>query len=246
MHPEYWRKPRPRTASAGCSKASRPFPSKMKDAYYFSHDSNARNDAKLIPVRMKYGMRGYGIFFGIVEMLRETNTYQLPKNWEAIAYDLRENASDIEDIVLNYQLFTVNGATFWSGSLKTRMKKREEVSKSRSLAGKIGGLANAEKTKGRPRPYKYTPEFEALWIEYPSPIGKKTALKYFKSSVKTDIDVKDIWKALNNYKGSKKVAEGFIQNGSTWMNNWRDWVYMDTAKFREEGEEWKTPNLTRR
>ena len=43
----------------------------MKDAYYFSHDSNARNDQRLIKIRMKYGMEGYGIYFGIIEILRE-------------------------------------------------------------------------------------------------------------------------------------------------------------------------------
>ena len=46
-----------------------------KDAYYFPHDSNARNDKRLIKVRMKYGMQGYGIYFGIIEILREQNDY---------------------------------------------------------------------------------------------------------------------------------------------------------------------------
>ena len=48
-----------------------------KDAYYFSHDSNARNDQRLVKIRMKYGMEGYGIYFGIIEILREQRDYYL-------------------------------------------------------------------------------------------------------------------------------------------------------------------------
>ena len=46
----------------------------MNDSY-FPHDSNARNSDKLIPVRMKYGAEGYGIYFMILERLREEKNY---------------------------------------------------------------------------------------------------------------------------------------------------------------------------
>ena len=32
-------------------------------ANYFSHDSNARNDEKVIRLRMKHGAAGYGVYF---------------------------------------------------------------------------------------------------------------------------------------------------------------------------------------
>ena len=41
----------------------------MKKTSYFSHDSNARNDEKILAVRMKYGAEGYGIYFMILERL---------------------------------------------------------------------------------------------------------------------------------------------------------------------------------
>lgn len=214
----------------------------IKDAFYFSHDANARNDTKLLPIRMKYGMRGYGIFFGIVELLREANNYQLPKNWEAIAYDLRESASDIEDIVSNYQLFTVNGSTFWSSSLKARMKKREEVSQRRALAGKLGGDANAAKTKGKKRQPKKSAEFEKIWSQYPTPVGKIKASLAFHASVLTPKDHLDVWTALNNYKASARVAKGYIQNGDTWFRNWKDWVNINVDSPDGIPAEWKTPN----
>lgn len=114
-----------------------------KDAYYFSHDSNARNDHRLIAVRMKYGMRGYGIYFGIVEMLREARGYELPDVLSTIAYDLRESESDIEDIVKNYGLFTLKDGVLYSESLKNRMIELDEKRERRSTSGRIGGLQSS-------------------------------------------------------------------------------------------------------
>lgn len=46
---------------------------------YFSHDGNARNDAKLLKVRMKHGAAGYGVYFMILERLREEDVYMSSK-----------------------------------------------------------------------------------------------------------------------------------------------------------------------
>ena len=89
-----------------------------KDAYYFPHDSNARNDQRLIKIRMKYGMEGYGIYFGIIEILREQSDYYLYKNEiMTLAYDLRADDKMVTDIILNYNLFEIDGDTFHSRSL---------------------------------------------------------------------------------------------------------------------------------
>ena len=67
-------------------------------------------------------------------------------------------------------------------------------------------------------------DFDSIWLKYPKRVGKKMALKHFEASVKTKQDLDDMIKALTNYISSKRVAGGFIQNGSTWFNNWRDWI----------------------
>ena len=66
--------------------------------------------------------------------------------------------------------------------------------------------------------------FEPLWDQYPSKVGRKRAERYFNSSVITEKDLEDIQTALDNYKTSKRVKGGFVQNGSTWFGNWQDWV----------------------
>lgn len=72
--------------------------------------------------------------------------------------------------------------------------------------------------------------FESLWARYPShrKLGRKAALRHFLASYREDPNcVPRIERALNNYlqfvRIEKKEAQ-FIQNGSTWFNNWEDWV----------------------
>ena len=118
----------------------------MKDAYYFSHDSNARNDQRIVKVRMEYGMEGYGIYFGIVEILREQHNYTLYiDDIKAVAFDLRSDIDMVQDIILNYNLFEVEGDLFYSKSLKRRMECLDEKRKKRADAGRKGGLATSKK-----------------------------------------------------------------------------------------------------
>ena len=118
-----------------------------KDAYYFSHDSNARNDQRLMKVRMKYGMEGHGIFFGIIEILREQKDYTLTfDDIDSISFDLRVDKEKIEDIVENYDLFEIKGHTmFYSKSLMRRMLALDEKRQKLASAGKKGGLSKARK-----------------------------------------------------------------------------------------------------
>lgn len=66
--------------------------------------------------------------------------------------------------------------------------------------------------------------FNQLYKQYPKKVGKKAAMRHFRSSVKTENDQKDIQIALKHYLESKRVMNGYIQNASTWFNNWQDWV----------------------
>jgi hypothetical protein len=81
----------------------------------------------------------------------------------------------------------------------------------------------------------YTKNFERIWQQYPKPIGKKNAFKHFKATVHSKKDLEKIELALNNYKQSKTVSKGMVQNGSTWFNQWEDWVELpETEKFCEK------------
>ena len=80
--------------------------------------------------------------------------------------------------------------------------------------------------------------FDVIWTMYPqkSRVGKKAAVRHFEASVKTDQDFEDIQTALKNYLASDVVKKGFVQNGSTWFNQWRDWV---DVKPPDEVDKWR-------
>lgn len=81
--------------------------------------------------------------------------------------------------------------------------------------------------------------FEALWGRYPSKDGKKAAERHFLATVHDVEDLRRITQALDRYLASDRVRNGYVKNGSTWFNNWPDWVdFTETAKGGPNG---KTP-----
>jgi hypothetical protein len=80
-------------------------------------------------------------------------------------------------------------------------------------------------------------DFNKIWNQYPSRVGKKQAIKHFKASVKTEEDYTDIQTALDNYLQCDRVQRGYVQNGSTWFNNWRDWICPAVAPAKETNEQ---------
>jgi hypothetical protein len=70
----------------------------MENKNYFTHDYRSRLDTKLLEVRMKHGMEGFGVYWGLVEMLHEGNgTIQMKP--DVIAYEFRCNVELVKDIV---------------------------------------------------------------------------------------------------------------------------------------------------
>lgn len=118
-------------------------------ANYFPHDSNARNSDKLIRLRMKHKSSGYGVYFMILERLREEPEYMSVKDYNIIAFDLREDASLIKSVIEDFGLFvfTEDGKYFYSESFKRRMDAKDEKSLRRSESGKKG--ANARWGNGK-------------------------------------------------------------------------------------------------
>lgn len=116
---------------------------------YFSHDSNARNSDKLIKVRMGLGAEGYGIFFMLIERLREEEGYKSTIDYNILAFDLKVDPEKIKQVVENYDLFkfTEDGKYFYSDSFNDRMEMMDFKSKKFSEAGKRGAEKRWENKK---------------------------------------------------------------------------------------------------
>jgi hypothetical protein len=112
---------------------------KEKESYYFSHDSNARNDVKVIKLRRQLGLEGYGLYWCLIEMLRDTPDYKLPIDAvDDIAFSLNISKEKVETVINNYDLFTIDDMQFFSERLIRNMEKYSESKKRLSEAGKAG------------------------------------------------------------------------------------------------------------
>lgn len=120
-----------------------------KDAYFFSHDCNARNDPKILALRSVYGPEGYGIYFMLIEIFREQPDYKLPITkyiWNTLAMQMQVEASTLQKVVDDCctefadgngnPLLVNDGQFLFSASLLRRMEKMDEIGALRSEAAK--------------------------------------------------------------------------------------------------------------
>lgn len=111
-----------------------------KDAFYFNHDSNAKDDPKCSMLIEQLGLEGYGIYWVLVEVLREQDEYRYPLNMVPIlARKYNTTAEKMRVVIGNYGLFTTDNDQFFSESLCRRMTSWDEMRESKRLAGKKSG-----------------------------------------------------------------------------------------------------------
>lgn len=128
----------------------------MKEVLYFSHDSNARNDLKLAALIDDHEIESYGIYWVIIEMMREQDAFKLP--WGRITFSgiakavgKKGEVAFIQALIMEmsdpskYGLFKKDEQYFWSESLIRRMSMMKERQDKFSKAGK----ASAEARQGR-------------------------------------------------------------------------------------------------
>lgn len=195
----------------------------MKEAYYFSHDSNARHDPKMTAMRGAYGAEGYGWFWMLIEMMMEASDYKLDMHskytFNAFALQLQAEPMQIEKFVLDcineFDLFASDGQFFWSESLLRRMKKRKTISQKRQEAAKkrwedanaskkdANAMQNdAKESKGK--------EIESKGKE------KKEEIKPIVDSDECDIAFQQFWDVYPTKGSNKKMSN------QKWATLWKN------------------------
>ena len=202
----------------------------------------ANKDDKIISLRAEFGMWGIGVYWTIVEMVAEQIEENSDRakvnlivsellgffgckrnkletflkhsaNVQLMDYEIKDNILEID--IPKLLDFADNYIKYNGKSLKTIQRQNKMSLKQ-------------EENKNRIEESMYP--FDEIWNKYPKRLGKKQAEKHFKASIKTDKDWANINKALTNYLQSdlvKKDGGKFIQHGSTWFNNWRDWCEIE-------------------
>ena len=89
-----------------------------KEAYYFSHDSNAKDDPKILQLRDGDGMGKGTVYSGaLVEMLRNESDHRMRTHYKSIAFALHTQEDSIQRLINDFDLFGIDDLVFWSESL---------------------------------------------------------------------------------------------------------------------------------
>ncbi len=117
----------------------------MKDSYYFPHFCNARHDRKIKRVTKELGVEGYGIYFMLLEVLREQTDFTYPlSEVDLLADEFGTSEPKVKAVISNYGLFEVDEKNnFFSLKLVEFLQPYLRMKEQRVLAGK----ASAEKRK---------------------------------------------------------------------------------------------------
>lgn len=220
-----------------------------KDTYYFSHDSNARNDDKLIAVRMRQGAEGYGIYFMILERLMESTDYMSVKDYNIIAFDLRVDASKVKSIIEDFGLFvfTEDGKYFYSESFNRRMVPLDNMREQRRQAGKKSAAKRAgnernSTTVERPLPKNATKESKVKESKEEREKERKTSPPQNFSNV-LDKTLKECYAEVSQDQSWKEVVcmNTRIRYSSFTPNDFDLYLKGFFRKLANEGETKKSP-----
>ena len=190
-----------------------------KDAYYFPHDSNAKDDPKCVMLIEQLGLEGYGIYWMLIETLRDQPDYTYPtKLLRSLARRYNTTFEKVNVVVFNYDLFIIKDEQiFFSQSLVNRMIPLE---RKREFA-RLAGQKSAEK--------RALNQGVATTVQRPLNEGstirvKKSKIKESEIEEKTDVFAFPTLSEIEAYfaeKGySKELAQKFFEYYSE--AQWRD------------------------
>lgn len=217
-------------------------------SFYFSHDCNARNDRKMIKVRMKFGWEGYGLYFAIIEVMLEQADFKLKlADVDGLAYEFNTSSDFLMKFITfamsdAVRLFNSDGESFWSDSFLRRMQKMERVRSAKSKGGSKA-MANRWKNKQETTPPPLPPDKKKQPKEPKTSYAENVTMrekdyqtlvsKHGQEAVQGMIEI------LDNYKGAKA--------GRTYKDGYRailSWVvdeYFHRQKNKNNANG-KTPN----
>lgn len=217
-----------------------------KDAYYFSHDSNAHHDPKILKLRMSLGWEGYGIYWAIIESLRNQENYMLSEDdFSFLTLSLAIDTVKLEQMLskcLDVGLLTLEDGNVFSGSLLRRMDKADKIRNKRKIAGALGGKAKANAKQV----LQQTPSKDLALKEKK---GKEKKLNETKEDIKTpkktieqrkDIFMDEVREAWNSKGGSSWMT---VIGMNEFFEYWSEHGSSDN-KMRKEKE--KTFGVGRR
>lgn len=182
-----------------------------KDAFYFPHDSNAKDDPKCVLLIDQLGCEGYGIYWILIEILREQPEYSYPVALlPSLAKRYGTSFEKIKAVVCNYGLFIVkDDIVFFSESLIMRMKPLEDKRLKASIAGKESAKKRLQKNAANSTDVQQTLNACSSTVQPKRKEKNKNINNNIGESTDspTALSFENIW-SLYGKKGNKKTSEG--------------------------------------
>ena len=213
-----------------------------KDAYYFPHFCNARHDRKIKRVTKQLGVEGYGIYFMLLEVLREQSDYRYPIcDVDLLADEFGTSEAKVIAVVKNYELFTIDTHNmFFSENLIVNMQPYLKMKEQRILAGKASAekrkqlqpfndrSTTVQQSKVKNTKVKQTKEkesnnidFEIFWNLYDKKEQKDNCMKKWNSlDFETQTKIIEILPSFVAWKSDKQFRpnpQTFL-NGKRWLD----------------------------
>ncbi len=116
-----------------------------KEAYYFPHFCNARHDRKIRRLRKELGVEGYGIYFMLLETLREQQDLMYPiEDLDLLAEEFGVSEAKVRVAIFNYELFEIDSdQKFFSPKMLVYLEPYFKMKEQRRLAGRKSAEARA-------------------------------------------------------------------------------------------------------
>ena len=112
----------------------------MKSTFYLKHDLDARNDQKMVALRMKLGASGYGIYWMIAEKITGEGG-RIARDYEALAWEFHVPAKEIKAVVEDHGCFYDADGKIACRRIDRDLAERREAQKQASEAGRRSGEA---------------------------------------------------------------------------------------------------------
>ena len=177
---------------------------------YFNHDSNARNDIRVIKLRSKLGYEGYGIFWAVLELLFSEENKLCIDDYDSLAFGLQCDPIILKKVIEDFDLFIIEGTCFYS---KRLYKQIEDINlkskKAKDSAKKRWSNTTAMRTNNEP--------ITSISINKAKEKQKKSIIKRiedFKKSIHSIVGISDddkndffLYWTEKNKSGTKFRAE---------------------------------------
>lgn len=123
-----------------------------KEAFYFPHFCNARHDRKIRRLRRELGVEGYGIYFMLLETLREQQDLMYPMDdLDLLSDEFGVSEAKIRTTICNYELFEVDtDQKFFSPKMLVYLEPYFRMKQQRKMAGKASAEKRISTTVERP------------------------------------------------------------------------------------------------